>query len=94
MWGRISTLLTLASADFFCFSSFSALPRPWFPTDTEIRELLVECDHVKMQKNGKTEKKKQNHLKPIITFALNTRCRREEILSLILFQKLENALQT
>jgi integrase len=53
-----------------------------FLSATEIMELLAACDHVSMFKNGKTEVKKQDHLKPIIIFALNTGCRKSEILSL------------
>lgn len=53
-----------------------------FLSDSEIRELYEACDYVKVLKSGKVGKNKQAHLKPIIAFALNTGCRREEILSL------------
>ena len=53
-----------------------------FLSEDEIQHLYTACDYVRHFKNGKTEEPKQKHLKPIITFALNTGCRKEEILSL------------
>ncbi len=53
-----------------------------FLSDEEIQDLLKACDYVRTFKDGKTETQKQEHLKPILLFALNTGCRKEEILSL------------
>ncbi|MDR3581640.1 MAG: site-specific integrase [Oryzomonas sp.] len=53
-----------------------------FLHDDEIPKLLDACDYLREFKNGKTEIQKQKHLKPILRFALNTGCRKQEILSL------------
>jgi integrase len=48
----------------------------------EIQALLDACSSNVVSITGKQIKQKQDHLKPIIIFALNTGCRKEEILSL------------
>jgi integrase len=53
-----------------------------FLSDEEIPELLKACDYVREFKNGKMEIQKQKHLKSLLILALNTGCRKEEILSL------------
>jgi len=56
--------------------------RTRFLSDTEIRELFQACDYVRVLKSGKVMKNSREHLKSIIAVALNTGCRRGEILSL------------
>ena len=48
----------------------------------EIQALLDACSSNVVTITGKQIKQKQDHLKPIIIFALNTGCRKDEILSL------------
>lgn len=48
----------------------------------EIQSLLDACSSNVVSITGKTIQQKQAHLKPIIIFALNTGCRKDEILSL------------
>ena len=56
--------------------------RGQFLSAEEIKALLDACSSNVVSITGKTIQQKQSHLKPIITFALNTGCRKEEILSL------------
>jgi len=56
--------------------------RTRFLSDTEIRDLYEACDYLRPLRRGEMEKNTRQHLKAIITVALNTGCRREEILSL------------
>lgn len=56
--------------------------RDKFLSSEEIKALLDACDEQITTKTGKTIILKQAHLKPVIIFALNTGCRKEEILSL------------
>lgn len=56
--------------------------RDKFLSAEEIQALLDACDSNVISITGKTIQQKQAHLKPIIIFALNTGCRKDEILSL------------
>ncbi|MBV5326528.1 MAG: site-specific integrase, partial [Chlorobium sp.] len=56
--------------------------RDHFLSAEEIQALLDACSSNVISITGKTIKQKQDHLKPIIIFALNTGCRKDEILSL------------
>lgn len=56
--------------------------RGQFLSAEEIKALLDACSSNVVSITGKTIQQKQSHLKPIIIFALNTGCRKEEILSL------------
>jgi len=56
--------------------------RGQFLSAEEIKALLDACSSNVVSITGKTIQQKQSHLKPIITFALNSGCRKEEILSL------------
>lgn len=56
--------------------------REHFLSGEEIQALLDACDSNVVSITGKKIEQKQAHLKPIIIFALNTGCRKEEILSL------------
>jgi integrase len=56
--------------------------RDKFLSAEEIKALLDACDSNVISITGKTIQQKQAHLKPIIIFALNTGCRKDEILSL------------
>jgi len=56
--------------------------RDKFLSAEEIQSLLDVCDSNVISITGKSIQQKQAHLKPIIIFALNTGCRKEEILSL------------
>ncbi|MDD2735795.1 MAG: site-specific integrase [Desulfuromonadaceae bacterium] len=56
--------------------------RDKFLSAEEIKALLDACDSKVISITGKTIQQKQAHLKPIIIFALNTGCRKDEILSL------------
>jgi len=59
-----------------------SVSRDHFLSAEEIQALLDACSSNVVSITGKTIKQKQDHLKPIIIFALNTGCRKEEILSL------------
>lgn len=59
-----------------------SVTRDKFLSAEELKALLDACDSNVVTITGKTIKQKQDHLKPIIIFALNTGCRKEEILSL------------
>ena len=56
--------------------------RDRFLSTEEIKDLLDACDSNLITITGKTIKNKQDHLKPVIIFALTTGCRKDEILSL------------
>ena len=56
--------------------------RDHFLSAEEIQALLDACSSNIVSITGKTIQQKQAHLKPIIIFALNTGCRKDEILSL------------
>ena len=56
--------------------------RDHFLCAEEIQALLDACSSNVVTITGKILKQKQDHLKPIIIFALNTGCRKDEILSL------------
>ena len=56
--------------------------RDHFLCAEEIQALLEACSSNVVSITGKTIQQKQAHLKPIIIFALNTGCRKDEILSL------------
>ena len=56
--------------------------RDKFLSAEEIKALLDACDSKVISITGKTIQQKQAHLKPIIILALNTGCRKDEILSL------------
>ncbi|MFZ4860322.1 MAG: site-specific integrase [Desulfuromonadaceae bacterium] len=56
--------------------------RDHFLSAEEIQALLDACSSNVVSITGKTIQQKQAHLKPIIIFALNTGCRKDEILSL------------
>lgn len=56
--------------------------REYFLSAEEIAALLDACSSNVVTITGKKIEQKQAHLKPIIIFALNTGCRKEEILSL------------
>jgi len=56
--------------------------RDHFLSAEEIQALLDACSSNVVTLTGKQIKQKQDHLKPIIIFALNTGCRKDEILSL------------
>jgi len=59
-----------------------SVSRDKFLSAEEITGLLDACDTKVITTTGKEIKNKQSHLKPIIIFALNTGCRKDEILSL------------
>jgi len=59
-----------------------SVTRDHFLSAEEITALLDACSSNVVTITGKQIKQKQDHLKPIIIFALNTGCRKDEILSL------------
>ncbi|HCJ59139.1 MAG TPA: hypothetical protein DHV55_18655, partial [Clostridiaceae bacterium] len=58
------------------------ITRDAFLSRDKIKALLDACDEQVTTRTGRKIGLKQSHLKPIIIFALNTGCRKEEILSL------------